>query len=123
MDDDETVSVVLTPTSLTVEEGDADGQTYTVKLSHEPSEDVTVTVTGQASTDLSLTGLSATNTLTFTTTNWEDAQTVTVKADQDDDGANDPVTLTHTSAGGEYEGVSSGGPFCFGVREFCDARI
>ena len=107
VDDDETVSVVLTPTSLTVEEGDADGQTYTVKLSHEPSEDVTVTVTGQASTDLSLTGLSATNTLTFTTTNWEDAQTVTVKADQDDDGANDPVTLTHTSAGGEYEGVSS----------------
>ena len=107
VDDDETVSVVLTPTSLTVEEGDADGQSYTVKLSHEPSEDVTVTVTGQASTDLALTGLSATNTLTFTTTNWEDAQTVTVKAGQDDDGANDPVTLAHAASGGEYAGVSS----------------
>ena len=70
VDDDETVSVVLTPTTLTVDEGDAAGGTYTVKLSHEPSEDVTVTVSGQADTDVALTGLSATNTLTFTASNW-----------------------------------------------------
>ena len=107
VDDDETVSIVLAPTELTVDEGDADGGTYTVKLSHEPSEEVTVTVSGQASTDLALTGLSATNTLTFTTTNWDAPQTVTVTAGQDDDGSDDSVTLTHTSAGGEYEGVSS----------------
>ena len=47
VDDDETVSIVLSKTSLTVVEGAAAGQTYTVKLSHEPSEEVTVTVTGQ----------------------------------------------------------------------------
>ena len=47
VDDDETVSIVLSKTDLTVDEEDATGQTYTVKLSHEPSVEVTVTVTGQ----------------------------------------------------------------------------
>ena len=63
-----------------------------------------MTVTGQANTDLTLTGLSATNALTFTTGNWDTAQTVTVTAAEDADGANDSVTLTHTAAGGEYAG-------------------
>ena len=103
-DDDR--GIVFDPTSLTVEEGDADGETYTVKLATEPSEDVTVTVSGQASTDLMLTGLSATHTLTFTTANWNTAQTVTVKAGEDADGTDDSVTLTHTAAGGNYAGAS-----------------
>ena len=107
VDDDETVSIVLSKTSLTVVEGAAAGQTYTVKLSHEPSEEVTVTVSGQDTTDLELTGLGEGDTLTFTTSTWDDAQTVTVKAEQDDDAANDKVTLVHTAAGGEYQGVSS----------------
>ena len=66
-----------------------------------------MTVTGQDETDLELTGLGEGNTLTFTTSDWGDAQTVTVKADQDTDAANDKVTLTHAATGGEYEGVSS----------------
>ena len=107
VDDDETVSIVLSKTDLTVEEGDATGGTYTVKLSHEPSVEVTVTVTGQDTTDLTLSGLSGTDTLTFSTTTWDDAQTVTVKAGEDTDAANDKVTLTHAATGGEYEGVSS----------------
>ena len=45
VDDDETVSIALSKT--TVDEEDATGQTYTVKLSHEPQVEVTVTVTGQ----------------------------------------------------------------------------
>ena len=107
VDDDETVSIVLSKTDLTVEEEDATGGTYTVKLSHEPSVEVTVTVTGQDQTDLTLSGLSGTDTLTFSTTTWDDAQTVTVKAGEDADAKNDSVTLTHTATGGEYEGVSS----------------
>ena len=107
VDDDETVSVVLSKTSLTVVEGDTAGQTYTVKLSHEPSVEVTVTVTGQDQTDLTLSGLSGTDTLTFSTTTWDDAQTVTVKAREDTDAANDSVTLVHTAAGGEYAGAKS----------------
>ena len=106
VDDDETVSIVLSKTTLTVDEEDADGETYTVKLSHEPSVEVTVTVTGQDQTDLELSGLSGTDTLTFSTTTWDDAQTVTVKAREDADAKNDSVTLVHTAAGGEYEGVA-----------------
>ena len=106
VDDDETVSVVLSKTSLTVVEEDADGETYTVKLSHEPSVEVTVTVTGQDTTDLELSGLGEGDTLTFSTTTWDDAQTVTVKAREDADAKNDSVTLVHTAAGGEYEGVA-----------------
>ena len=106
VDDDETVSIVLSKTTLTVDEEDADGETYTVKLSHEPSVEVTVTVTGQDTTDLELSGLSGTDTLTFSTTTWDDAQTVTVKAREDADAKNDSVTLVHTAAGGEYEGVA-----------------
>ena len=106
VDDDETVSIVLSKTDLTVEEGDATGGTYTVKLSHEPSVEVTVTVTGQDTTDLTLSGLSGTDTLTFSTTTWNDAQTVTVKAREDADAKNDSITLTHAATGGEYEGVA-----------------
>ena len=106
VDDDETVSIVLSKTTLTVDEEDADGETYTVKLSHEPSVEVTVTVTGQDTTDLELSGLDEGNTLTFTTSTWGDAQTVTVKAREDADAKNNSVTLVHTGAGGEYEGVA-----------------
>ena len=104
-DDDR--GIVFTPTSLTVEEGDATGETYTVKLATEPSEEVTVTVSGQAGTDLTLSGLSPTNTLTFTATNWDTAQMVTVKAADDEDGADDTVTLAHAATGGDYAGVSA----------------
>ena len=57
--------LVLSETSLTVDEGDGAGDTYTVKLSHLPTQNVTVTVSGHAGTDLALTGLTN-NTLTFT---------------------------------------------------------
>ena len=105
--DDETVSVVLSESALSVDEGDTTGADYTVRLSHQPSENVTVTVTGHSGSDLTLTGLSATDALTFTTSNWNTAQTVTVTAGQDDDGADDSVTLTHTAAGGEYASVTA----------------
>ena len=72
-------SVVLSETSLTVAEGDATGRDYTVQLSHLPTQEVTVTVTGHADSGLTLTGLSTTDTLTFTTTTWDIPQTVTVK--------------------------------------------
>ena len=51
--------------------------------------------------------MSVTNTLMFTTLNWGTAQTVTVTARDDVDGADDPVTLTHTAAGGDYGGVTT----------------
>ena len=45
--------------------------------------------------------------LTFTVDDWDDAQTVTVTAEEDDDGVTDAVaTLTHTASGGDYANVT-----------------
>ena len=91
------VGVAIDPTALTVVEGDAAGVSYTVKLTSEPAGDVTVTISGHADTDLTLSGAGLTsNVLTFTASNWSTAQTVTVKAAQDGDAAQDAdVTLLH----------------------------
>ena len=103
--DDDTPAIVLTPVGLTV--GESDTASYTVRLATEPTAGVTVTISGHAGTDLSLSGTTLTNdALTFTTTNWDTAQTVTVAAAHDADSANDTATLTHTG-GGEYAGVNS----------------
>ena len=65
-------AIVLSKTELTVDEGNATGQTYTVKLSHAAVGGRNGDGLGPGKyTDLSLTGLSPTNTLTFTRTNWE----------------------------------------------------
>ncbi len=100
-------SPVLGETSLSVDEGDTAGGSYTVALATQPSAEVTVTVSGHAGSDVTVEGLSASDTLTFTTANWATAQTVTVKAAADDDGADDSVTLTHTAAGGDYDTVTA----------------
>ena len=106
VDDDETVSIVLSKTASRWR-GGRHGGTYTVKLSHEPSVEVTVTVTGQDTTDLELSGLSGTDTLTFDATSWGDAQTVTVKAREDTDAKpTTPSPWSTRRAGGEYEGVA-----------------
>ena len=95
-DDDIPPGVTIDPTELTVVEGDATGVNYTVVLTSEPAGDVTVTVSGHSGTDLTLTGPNADGELTFTTANWGTAQTVTVKAAEDDDGVTDAdVTLDH----------------------------
>ena len=44
--------------------------------------------------------------MTFTTTNWDVAQTVTVKAGQDEDAVNAAATLTHAASGGDYVNVT-----------------
>ena len=97
------VSIVLSKSSLTVAEGDTTGRSYTVKLSHQPSEEVTVTITGHAGTDLT----PDETTLTFSTTTWNVEQTVTVTAAGDPDGDDDFEELLHTASGGEYADVSS----------------
>ena len=78
VDDDETAAIVLSPTSLSVNE--ASSATYTVALATQPTEAVAVAISGAGSgISIDLTSLS------FTTTNWNTAQTVT---------ANPPATWT-----------------------------
>ena len=109
VDDDDTAGLAVSRTGLSLAEG-ATG-TYTVALATEPSADVTVTISGQAGTDVSLSGLTN-NRLTFTAGNWDTPQTVTVTAAQDPDAGDEEVTLTHTaaSADADYAGLASGMP-------------
>ena len=94
--DDTTLGLVLSTPSLNVAEGG--NESYTVKLASEPTAPVTVVIGGTAGTDLTL----DTSSLTFTTSTWDTAQTVTVTAGEDDDATHDTATLTHTASGGDY---------------------
>ena len=104
VNDDDPLEIVLSPLPVTVEESDS--ADYGVGLATEPTVAVTVTITGYAGTDLTLSG----PTLTFTAANWNILQTVTVTAAHDDDIDDDHATLTHTSAGGEYDALTKAVP-------------
>ena len=79
IDEDDAAGVSINPTALTVVEGQSNA--YTVVLTTQPTSDVTVTISGHSGSDVSLGGptLSA-ETLTFTSVNWNQPQTVTVTA-------------------------------------------
>ncbi len=98
--DDDTAALALSAATLAVIEGES--ATYTVALATQPSGDVTVTIGGTSGTDLAVDKSS----LTFTTSGWSTAQTVTVSAGQDADAVDDSATLTHTASGGDYGSVS-----------------
>ena len=87
-------------------EGVAAGSSYTVKLATEPTGGVSVDRSGSPSTGLTLDK----TTLTFTVDNWDTAQTVTVKAGEDDDAVTDTAMLTHTASGGDYVNRRHQGP-------------
>ena len=72
--------ITVSESTLTLTEEDSTGDSYTVVLDTLPTADVTVTVAGHASTDVTLTHNPPS--LTFTSLNWETAQTVTVTAVQ-----------------------------------------
>ena len=106
IDDDDTAGVTVTPTVLTVTEGET--ESYTVVLHTEPSAELTIEVSGHAGTDLTLSPES----LTFTAANWDTPQPVTVTAAEDDDAvADDAVAITHavSNSAAEYQSVTAAG--------------
>ena len=113
--DSDAPAISVSPIDITVDEGDTTGESYTVRLTQAPTddEDVTVTVTGHANTDLTISGstLNEDDELTFTSTNWNVMQTITVTAAEDDDAAEDtetPIQLVHTAdASGGYQGTET----------------
>ena len=105
--DSDARNLVLSEESLAVTEGDATGVGYTVKLATQPSDTVTVAISGHDGADLTLSGTTLTNNqLTFTTTNWGTAQTVTVKPGDDDNTDDESETLAHTASGGDYVNIT-----------------
>ena len=99
--DDDKPRIVVDPAMAEFTEGEELKDAYTVKLRTQPTGDVTVTLGVPAELEADLT------TLTFTSLNWETAQTVRVKALEDDDalptsGTVD-YTITHSATGGGYD--------------------
>ena len=101
---DNDAAIVLSANAVTVPENSS--ATYTVKLSHAPTADVTVTIaegTGNDDdTSLRVTGPSSKR-LTFTTANWNTAQTVRIYAAGDSDAVNGTRAINHTAAGGGFD--------------------
>ena len=100
--DDETAGVSITPAQLTIAEGGSN--TYEVVLTSGPTHDVTITITHSGDVDISIDDQE----LTFTGSDWNQAQTVTVSAAQDGDARDDLATLSHTvdSTDGDYNGTA-----------------
>ena len=103
-------ALVLAP-AQDVSVGEGDTARYTVRLAGKPTGTVTVTIASDdtgavtvADTDAGTEG--SQNTLTFTTTDWNTPQSVTVRGVEDADASDEDVTLTHTAAGGNYAGVT-----------------
>ena len=82
----------VTPSALDLVEGGSGS--YSVALDHEPTGNVTITITagGSVTTDPT--------TLRFTPSTWSNPQTVTVRVAQDADASAEFVTITHTVADG-----------------------
>ena len=98
IDDDDERRVIVTPTELSVGEGDSGGSEYTVGLGSRPTGDVTMSVSGHVNTEL----IVAPTSLTFTAANWITTQTVTVAAAQDAGAENEVITLSHSVIGADY---------------------
>ena len=96
------VSVVESGGSTAVTEGGAT-DSYTVVLTSQPTGSVTVTVS-ESSADFSVSDTS----LTFTTVNWDQVQTVTVTAVNDslDEPSPEVASITHSASGGGYNSVT-----------------
>ena len=98
VDDDETASLAVAGGPVALTEGGSAG-TFTVALSHVPTAAVTVAV---SSGDTGAAAATPT-TLSFTPTNWNTAQTVTVTPVDDADAGNESLSVSLAASGVEYD--------------------
>ena len=101
--DDDVRGVTVTPTALTLTEGGDpnDVNTYTVVLRSEPTGPVSITLTVTGDSDVT----ASTETLRFTTSNWDMPKTVTMSAAEDPDTVEDTAMVAHTPSGADYAGL------------------
>ncbi len=114
--DDPGGKVTVSRSALSMEEADG-AASYTLVLDSQPGDEIILTVAGgEADTaTVNTTGGMAgiEQTLTFTTMNWDQAQTVLVAAvndNEDNAGGSRRLTLTHTITTGDDAGYSTGLP-------------
>ena len=106
--DDDSAGVTVSPISVTTSE-DATTATFTVVLTSQPSADVTIPIISGDPSEGTVDQAS----LTFTTANWDTAQTVTVTG-VDDDQIDGNITYTvsvgdpASTGDSDYDGLSDG---------------
>ena len=94
VEETQTPRIIVTPTALQIDEGQTSD--YTVTLASQPSTTTTIHISTPPTADIS----TSTNSLVFTTGDWNVPRTVTVTAAHDADAATDPTTtITHTASG------------------------
>ena len=99
--DSDTKQVLLSTTRVALTEGGSTGS-YTVRLTAAPTTTVTVTVdSGDAGAVTA-----APDTLTFTTSTWSTSQTVVLTPEEDADGHDESVAISHAAADGGYGAVT-----------------
>ena len=103
--DDETADVSITPTQLTIVEGSSDS--YEVVLTSQPTHDVAITISHSGDLDIGVDDKE----MTFTRSDWDQSQTITVWAAQDDDATDDTATFSHTvsSTDADYNRIAVSG--------------
>ncbi len=102
LDDDE-AGLVITPRTLSLNEGET-GQPFTVHLGTLPSSQVTVSIFEELALNRKVSV--DPQSLTFTHGDWSARQTVTVKALDDADGADEFGKIQLSASGGDYSGES-----------------
>ena len=111
IEDDDERGLVFSPEALTLSESDVTANAFTVALTSEPTETVTLTVTSPDFNRLSLSSEDFTAlpddewTLTFTPDNWDEPQPLHLIPGGDDDSVTNTVRLGHAAAGGDYGSV------------------
>ena len=95
--------VLVSTKSLSLTEGEV-SRGYTLVLDRRPSSSVTVTIGGHVGTPLTRSPSS----LTFTTSNWNQPQWVSLAAAADSNTTNEAVTLTHTATSSDslFDGIT-----------------
>ena len=111
VDDAQTAGVSVSATTLALDEDPLTpaAATYTLVLTAQPTGPVMVTVTSSDADAVAVDtdATPATRAVTFDATSWNTAQAVTATRRQDDNGADERVTLTHTVTGAaEYASVT-----------------
>lgn len=101
--DNDFLRFVTDTESVTVPEGRTNS--FNVKLSSQPLSDIQATVT-RVSGDSDITVKSGQN-LTFTSSNWETFQTVTLRAANDSDTVNDQATIRISAPGVPYKDITA----------------
>ena len=93
--DDDALNLSVSAGSLTLTEG-GQIQNFTVQLTAQPASATTVNV---SSSDTNVANITQGASLSFTTSNWNQPQTVTVEAPDDTDTADNSATISVESAG------------------------